>query len=74
MTFNDDFPVPLGVYAKKIARTHDEVWLKLLQAEHGSERHSEAGWHKFIEAYNGDLPAPQPPSPQLGLPLEAPRS
>lgn len=34
----------------------DEIWLNMLQARHGSERHSTADWFALIDQYR-NLPA-----------------
>lgn len=51
MLFNDDFPVPLATYAKLVVGTSDEVWLQLLQIEHGAEKHTELGWSELLDSY-----------------------
>jgi hypothetical protein len=64
MSFNDDFPVPLTTYTRKLVGTNDEVWSRFLALSHGNERHTEAGWHKLLVAYrDGDgLPPSSAPS------------
>jgi hypothetical protein len=45
-----------GAFAKTIAGTADEVWLRFLRIEHSAERHSESEWKAMIKHY-GKQPA-----------------
>lgn len=48
---NDDFPVPLKTFVKNhLVKTENEVWIKLLEADHGRENHSEKSWMDILNA------------------------
>lgn len=48
-----EFPVPLKAFLATLKGTPDEVWSRLLQAGHGREKHTLAGWRNLIGLHRG---------------------
>ena len=47
--WNDDFPVPIKTFTDKLIGTHDEVWVKAMQAAHGSKKLTEKRFAALLE-------------------------
>jgi hypothetical protein len=56
MDGNQEFPIPLAKFAKTLKGTRDEVWVRLLQQQHGRENHTQDEWKGLIDRYR-PLPA-----------------
>lgn len=48
---NDDFPVPLAMFAARLVGTPDEVWTGVLRLHHKREKHSELEWYRLIDSH-----------------------
>ncbi|MDE2232593.1 MAG: hypothetical protein KGJ90_00475 [Patescibacteria group bacterium] len=44
-------PVPLAAVIPHMKGTPKEVWITLLKARHGTERHTPSEWLAFIDKY-----------------------
>ena len=45
-----EFPIPVRDFTKKLMRTHDEIWAKLLQLDHAGQAHTETEWREILAA------------------------
>lgn len=49
-----EFPVPGRVFAKTLARTHEEIWTHWLMRNHGRENHTPTEWRVKLDALKSE--------------------
>lgn len=58
---NEEFPVPFARFAASLHRTEDEVWLALMQTQHGRENHKMPEWSAMLDGYRDHPAHPEHP-------------
>lgn len=58
---NEEFPVPFERFATSLRFTPDEVYLSLMQVNHGRENHKPSEWRGILDSYRSQPAHPDHP-------------
>ncbi len=56
----DEFPIAFSAFAKKLRGTESEIYTKLINILHGTEKHSHSEWKALLETIRNPTPAKAP--------------